>query len=110
MRILTIFFVAVLVLGACSEKSKRVYFDGKLYPTKEKGGGKDDRAFFTVTVRRADQGLDGAREAGRHGGSKYCIKNFGTSEVEWANGPDAPAETLQVANGNLVLSGRCITW
>ncbi|WP_371223567.1 hypothetical protein [Roseovarius sp. 2305UL8-3] len=110
MRILTIFLVTVLALGACSEKSKRVYFGGNYYPTKEKGGGKDDRALFATTVRRADQGVDGAREAGRHGGAKYCIKNFGTSEIEWINGPDAPLQSLQSSNGNLVLTGRCVTW
>lgn len=100
----------LMALGGCTEKAKRVTFDGKYYPTREKGAGKAERDQFTVTVRRASQGLDGAREAGRHGGSKYCIKNFGTSEIEWARGPDDPAETLIINNSNLVFSGRCITW
>lgn len=110
MRILILFLVAILALGACSERTKRVYFDGNYYPTKEKGGGKQDRDLFTVNVRRADQGIDGAREAGRHGGAKYCIKNFGTSEIEWINGPDSPTEALLSSNGSLVMTGRCVTW
>lgn len=110
MRIVTIMLLAVMVLGGCSERAKRIYFEGNYYPTREKAVSKDDRADFVVTVRRASQGIKGAREAGRHGGSKYCIKNFGTSKIEWARGPDAPIAVLQGANGNLVLSGRCITW
>ena len=110
MRAISVICVAALLLGACTERSKRIYFDGKLYPTREKKVSKDSLNEFVVTVRRAGQGLDGAREAGRHGGSKYCIKNFGTSEIEWASGPDDPAETLQISNGNLILRGRCITW
>ena len=110
MRSLMITCLALLMLGGCTERAKRVYFDGKLYPTREKAVSKDDRAAFVVTVRKASQGIDGAREAGRHGGSKYCIKNFGTSQIDWERGPDDPAETLQFSNSNLVLNGRCITW
>lgn len=110
MRAITISLIAILALGACTERSKRIYFDGNYYPTREKKADKNDLKAFTVSVRRASQGIDGAREAGRHGGSKYCIKNFGTSEIDWERGPDDPAETLQLTNGNLLLSGRCVTW
>ena len=102
--------MTVTMLGGCVERSKRVLFDGKHYPTRERAVSKEDRNSFTVSVRRASQGIDGAREAGRHGGSKYCIKNFGTSEIDWAVGPDDAAASLVQSNGNLVLSGRCITW
>lgn len=110
MRAMAVILIAIMALGGCTERAKRVYFDGKLYPTREKRVSKENRDQFVVTVRRASQGIDGAREAGRHGGSKYCIKNYGTSEIEWANGPDAPAENLQISNGNLILTGRCVTW
>ena len=101
---------AVMALGGCAAKEKRVNFNGNHYPTREKGVDKQDRNQFAVTVRRTAQGLDGAREAGRHGGSKYCLKHFGTSEIEWARGPDDPPENLQLSNGNLILSGRCVSW
>ena len=110
MRTATLALITVVMVAGCTERAKRVFFDGKFYPTREKAVNKDDRASFVVTVRKAQQGLDGAREAGRHGGSKYCIKNFGTSEIEWVNGPDDPEETLQLNNGSLTLAGRCITW
>ena len=110
LRNMTLSLITLVMLAGCTERAKRVYFDGKHFPTREKAVSKDARDQFVVTVRRADQGLDPAREAGRHGGSKYCIKNFGTSEIEWSSGPDDPAETLQISNGALVLTGRCITW
>ncbi len=109
-RNLTLGLITVVMLAGCTERAKRVYFDGKHFPTREKAVSKEERDRFVVTVRRVDQGLDPAREAGRHGGSRYCIKNFGTSEIEWASGPDDPAETLQVSNSTLTLTGRCITW
>ena len=102
--------IALLALSACTQRSARLLFDGNYYPTREKAADRSDRKAFTVTVRRADQGLDGAREAGRHAGSKYCIENFGTSEIEWQSGPDDAPESLVVSNGNLLLAGRCFTW
>ena len=100
---------AVLAISGCSRK-ERLLFDGNYYPAKERGISKDDRNAFEVSVRRADQGLAGAREAGRHAGSRYCIENFGTSQIEWVQGPDDPDESLQLSNGALRLSGRCVTW
>ena len=101
---------AGLGLSACTKKSERVLFDGNYYPTKAKPAGKDDRKSFVVTVRRADQGLDGAREAGRHGGTGYCIREFGTSDIVWTRGPDAEDGTLEVAGGSLILRGDCVLW
>ncbi len=99
-----------VILAGCTNRENRLTFDGNYYPTREKGVSRDDRQAFEVTVRRADRGVDGAREAGRHGGSKYCIENFGTSEIDWTSGPDDAVETLRFNNGNLILSGRCVTW
>lgn len=109
MRVLALIMAAALMLGACSDKDKRVYFDGKYYPTKAKRI-KGDREQFTVRVRKAAQGLKGAREAARHGGIKYCVETFGYSEVDWEIGPDAKQEALLLDNGNLVLKGRCRVW
>lgn len=109
-RAVIISLLALTLLGGCVERAKRVYFDGKHYPTRGKAVSKDDRKAFIINVRKASQGLAGAREAGRHGGSRYCIETFGTSEIEWAVGPDSPDEVLVLVNGNLQLSGRCVTW
>jgi len=108
-KVLAVVLAAAMLLGACSDKSKRVYFDGKYYPAKAKKV-KGDRETFVVSVRNAAQGLDGAREAGRHAGVRYCVENFGWSGIDWIQGPDAEAETLMVTNGNLVLKGKCQVW
>lgn len=105
-----VLLVAGLALAGCSKKSERVYFDGNYYPAKGRAVDKSDRQSFTLTVRRAGQGLKGARAAGRHGGKTYCLKYFGTSEIEWTVGPDAPAAALGAESGRLTLRGRCILW
>ncbi len=87
-----------------------MYFDGKYYPIKARASDKADRKTFTVSVRRADQGLAGAREAGRYGGKQYCLKNYGTSEIRWIVGPDTPQSALGYSGGRLALSGTCVLW
>lgn len=111
-RTLTIAVLAAAVaIAGCSKKSERVYFNGNYYPTKARAADRSDRQSFTVAVRRADQGLAGAREAGRYGGKQYCLKNYGTSEIEWTVGPDAPDASLGRSRGSsIVFSGRCILW
>lgn len=98
-----------LVLAGCSNNSDRVFFNGNYYPAKAKRD-KDTDKGFVVTVQRISKGLDGAREAGRYEGTRYCIKTFGTSEIDWVRGPDAEDGTLQVSGSRLVLSGKCVTW
>ena len=39
-------------------------------------------------VNGVSASLDGAREAGRHEGTKFCIDAFGTSKINWKVGPD----------------------
>ncbi len=106
---LGVLLLVMLVLGACTEKDKRVYFGGNYYPARAKKIG-DDRQNFQVTVRRSGQGSEGAREAGRHAGFKYCIENYGYSKVDWINGPDAKTGQLTSSNGNLIFKGRCRVW
>jgi len=97
-----------LAVSGCTKKSDRVLFNGAYYPTKARAADKSDRTLFTVSVRRADQGLAGAREAGRHAGKKYCLTNFGTSEIAWTVGPDASAAAL--TGSGFTLSGKCVLW
>ncbi len=109
MKYLGLILAAMLVLGACTKKEEKVFFDGKFYPAKARHA-KGDRKVFTATVRRVSQGLHGAREAGRHAGTFYCLKNFGTSEINWIIGPDAPEQDLMSKSGNLTLTGECFLW
>ena len=109
MRVLVLMLVAVLTLSACVEKEKRVFFDGKYFPAKAKHV-KGDRQSFSVSVRKAGQSLTGAREAGRHAGVRHCIENFGTSEIDWSQGPDAEDGQLILSGGSLILKGKCVLW
>ena len=102
--------VAALVAAGCAKKSERLVFNGNYYPTKADKTDKAERQRFAVAVRRVDQGIAGAREAGRHAGKQYCLKNFGTSEIDWIVGPDTPGVGLDSSNGRLVLTGTCVLW
>lgn len=102
---------AVLATAACGTRNDdRVLFDGKFYKTKTKAVTKDDRKMFETVVRRPDQGINGALAAGEHDAKGYCLKNFGTSEIEWTRGPFDPQAALYAQSGSLVLNGSCMLW
>ena len=110
MRLVIAITLSALMLGACTDDSKRVYFDGNYYPSKAKHRDKDNRKLFTATVRRAAQGMNGARAAALHAGTDYCIKNFGTSDIDWTVGPGAEHAQIVTSNGNVVVRGECRIW
>lgn len=100
---------AALAVPACTKKNTRVLFNGNYFPAKSSAV-KDDRQSFVVRVQRIERGLDGAREAARYEATRYCIENFGTSEIEWIRGPDAEDGTLDISGSTLVVSGTCVLW
>lgn len=100
---------ALAVLAGCSNNKNRVLFDGEYFRTKAKSAS-EDRLSFVVRVPSVDRSLEGAREAGAYEGARYCIENFGTSEIAWVQGPDGDAGTLVVDGNTLTLSGRCVLW
>lgn len=108
-RIFTGLTLAALALGACAKPGDRVLFDGKYYPTRAKKAG-ETRQSFVVTVRRADQGIEGARKAGRWEATRYCIKLVGDSTVDWQPGYDPEGGAAVVEGGNLILRGACVKW
>jgi hypothetical protein len=79
-------------------------FDGKYFRTKVSKVDKQ-RDVFQVTVQEPTKSIDGAREAGRHAGVSYCVKNYGNSDIDWAIGPDM--EQLRVSDNKLVFQGTC---
>lgn len=101
---------AGLAISGCAKKGERVFFEGNYYPTKASAADRSDRQSFTVSVRRAGQGLKGARAAGAHGGKRYCLENYGTSEIAWTVGPGAPPDALGAESGRLSMRGRCLLW
>lgn len=107
---------AAMVLASCGavdrlKPRKGLYFDGKQFRARvEKVG--DTREEFIVTVARASQSVEGAREAGRHAANGYCIRNYGKSDMEWAEGlgPDDDNLAARIIDDKLTLKGRCDGW
>ena len=97
-----------LMMMGCSNpfepEENKVSFDGYYFSSKLSRSTLDDRS-FDVTVRRANRSLLGAREAGRYEATRFCIKNFGTSDIKWVLGPDDRG--LGLTGKVLKLSGQC---
>ena len=92
------------VVAGCTAEEDRILFDGKYFRTKISKVDKQ-RDVFLVTVRDPSKSIDGAREAGRHAGIAHCVENFGSSDIDWAVGPDD--EQLRIADKKLVFQGTC---
>jgi hypothetical protein len=108
MRNILMIVAALMAVSACDKiKSARnkVLFDGHKFVAKLSVG--DTRDTFVVMVQNAGVSLAGAREAGRYEATKYCLKNFGTSDVAWEHGPNAPDGALVIVETSLQLNGRC---
>lgn len=107
--------LALTGLAACSTSTSnndRVSFDGIEFKTKAKAVDKKNAPeTFDVTVKNARQSLDGAKEAGRYEGTKYCIATFGSSDIIWISGPDVENSELVLDDDTLMLQGTCKkTW
>jgi hypothetical protein len=101
--------VALTALAGCSDRNKeQIAFDGVVFPARVAAVDKKvSLADFTTTVEGATASLDGAREAGRYQGIRYCIENYGTSQIVWTVGPDTPVDRLSIVDGALTFRGRC---
>lgn len=105
--------LVLLMLGAlasCTERRERAVFDGVYYPPKTQAD-KQDRRNFTASVSRANRGVEGAKKAAAHEATRYCIENFGTSQIAWAKvaeGQDGPAFTR--SGDRVSVTGRCVIW
>ena len=97
-----------LIMVGCSNplelEENKVSFDGYYFSSKLTRSKLDDRA-FDLTVKRANRSLSGAREAGRYEATRFCIKNFGTSDIKWVLGPDD--QSIGLTGKVLKLSGQC---
>ena len=97
-----------VIMVACSNpfelEENKVSFDGYYFSSKLSRSKLDDRS-FDLTVRRANRSLSGAREAGRYEATRFCIKNYGTSDIKWVLGPDD--QNIGLTGKVLKLSGQC---
>lgn len=91
--------------GAASGQS-RVEFDGTRFRARLERN-RDDRRRVVISVTPVAVNPEGAQEAGRLEATKYCLKNFGSSDTAWEIGPDLPVEELEVIDDRITLVGRC---
>jgi hypothetical protein len=102
--------VALALVAGCADREERVLFDGNYYPGKVRGE-KDDRRDFTATVRRANAGSEGAQDAAVYEATRYCLKNFGTSEIAWSGAAEGQEGPVYARSGDsLSVTGRCVIW
>lgn len=106
MRLILIFLMALVLVTGCEKRKDRVAFDGQFFKAKAKKVG-ENLADIQITVSPVSASLGGAREAGRYEATKYCIENFGLSDMTWTAGPDADAAALTIENDTLYLRGTC---
>lgn len=105
--------IATTALSACSgnwrasfkNKRERIAFEGYQYKAKSNQVSKEQRDHFEVVVSRANQSLTGARQAGEYEAVKYCIKQYGTSKMDWVIGPET--ETIIPVDDKIRLEGYC---
>jgi len=106
MRMILISLAALVLVAGCEKRSERIAFDGQFYKGKAKKVD-DVLSQFQVSVSPVSASLEGAREAGRHEGTKYCIENYGTSDIVWAIGPESEDAELIIEKDTLYLRGEC---
>ncbi len=98
----------VSACGVVTPSENQVRFDGHAFRAKVKPVNKKvSPADFTVVVNGVSASLDGAREAGRFEGTKFCIKNFGSSKIAWKVGPDTEPQNLRISDDKLTFAGTC---
>ena len=84
MRGVVLTVLGVSVLAGCNRVDDSILFDGQAFRGQAKFVERADRRDFTATVSPVSASVEGAREAGRYEGIKYCIAEYGTSVIEWA--------------------------
>lgn len=100
------------VLAGCGGVRERLgvergidVFDGQRFRMSASADRRDPQN-FVASARPVSASLDGALQAAEYEATRHCIKYFGTSEIDWVNGPDIPPEQL-VDGDTLSLSGAC---
>jgi hypothetical protein len=108
-RGLVVLTCVALTLTACGRTvDKRIRFDDQIFRGNAKAIDRADKRYFVATAGPVSRSLEGAREALRYEGTKYCIKHFGISDIEWDVDPQAEATALPIADDKLVIKGHCV--
>lgn len=114
-RVLVLILMAS-ILASCGavqklRPKKGLTFDGQKFRARAQQVG-DAREEFEVTVRQAGRSPKGAQQAALYEATRYCIENFGRSEIDWRPGqePAEDAAAARVAGDRITLRGRCKGW
>ena len=99
---------AALLLAGCANRSNQVLYEGEFFRAKASRIDRDARQMFAVEVPGVSRNFEGAREAGRFEATRYCLENYGTSDIVWSLGPDDDPEALVVDKDRLNLRGTCV--
>lgn len=99
-----------VVLAGCADREGRERFDGNYYPTKLRSE-REDRRAFTTSATRVARGIEGAQKAAIHEATRYCLENFGTSAIAWAQRGEGQEGPIFARSGDRIsASGRCEIW
>ena len=101
--------LALATLAGCGvfgSKAKRYEYGGMVF-TGDAKRVRGDRASFVATGGPVSASLEGAIGATEYQGIRYCIKYLGTSDIDWAIGPDTPQAQLPVDGDKLTFQGTC---
>ncbi|MGB3247052.1 MAG: hypothetical protein WBB25_21170 [Sulfitobacter sp.] len=105
----TLALVATLgatTLAGCTDSKSRILFDGQYFRAKISKVDKQ-RDVFVVTVKDPTKSIEGARLAAHHEATSYCVKNFGSSEINWVTDPLDETTQLRIADRQVSFQGRC---
>ena len=97
---------AVGMLAGCKDPADRILFDGKFFPTKVSKVDKQ-RDQIIVTVKDVAQSPEGALAAGRYAAVAYCVGTYGSSDIEWAVGPDTDPSQIRIVDNTMIFRGTC---
>ncbi|WP_172299906.1 hypothetical protein [Pseudoruegeria sp. HB172150] len=62
---------------------------------------------LTISVSPVRIDPNAAQEAGRYRATVYCLRSFGSSDTDWAIGPDIPPAQLRIVDDTITLRGSC---
>jgi len=111
-----LFVLALLAVSACGRvpvpslsvmtravPSERLPFETRLLSDRRSPD-------LSVAVDARGAGLDAVRESVRFEGTRYCLRSFGSSRIDWIASPADPRDWIATvdARGRQVYSGRCV--
>ena len=106
MKSLVLMAAVAAALAGCADPTKRILYDGQFFRTKAKAVDKTLDT-FVLTVKDPGKSLLGARQAAHHEGVRYCVKNFGTSEIIWDIDPLDEQSQPRIVDNAMTFQGKC---